>query len=597
MTFSSFAKYLEKLEAISSRNEMVTVLAELLKSLDKNEIQQAMYLMQGRVVPKFIPLEFNFAGKQMQKVLSAIAGDEKKVADLFEKKGDLGLVAEEIVPSKSKGFSINEVYDVLKNIAVTGGKGSVENKTKQVQELFEKFDNIEAKFVTRILIGNLRLGLSDKTVLDAISWAVTGDKSHRDLIERAYSVRSDIGLVTEEVLTKGIDAIKNFNVEAGLPVASKLVERESSIEELFERLGGHIVQPKYDGLRAQIHYSKKGFEVISDAKDQDGFFDGAGEKQKVRIFSRNMENLTDMFPDVGEAVSQLDVDSIVIDSEVIGYDPNTKLFFPFQETSTRRRKYGVAEKALEIPIRVMTFDLLYLNGKDMTLEKVEDRLKKLEEILKQDKSDKLKFSESPVVKSEEELRDKFDKYVELGLEGIISKKLGTIYEPGTRNFDWIKLKFTVQSHIADTIDTVVLGYYFGQGVRAKFGMGALLLGIYNEETNEFESVAKLGTGIKDEDFLKIKPVLDKLKSTEKPKGVKVSKMLEPDVWIHPKIVIEVEADEITKSKNHLAAIDSEGRGLSLRFPRMKIFGRDKDAKQATTAKELTDLFKLQKQKS
>lgn len=573
---------------------MTIILADLLKSLGKDEIKEAMYLMQGRVVPRFIPIEFNFAGKLMQKVLKGFAGDEKIVSDLFEKTGDLGLVAEQIIKTKTKNLSVKEVHVLLNEVALLGGKGSVEEKIKRVAELFSKLDKTEAKFAARILVGNLRLGLSDKTVLDAISWAVAGDKSQRELIERAYSVRSDIGLITEEILKKGVGSVKDFNVEVGLPVASKLVEREKNVKSIFERLGEHIIQPKYDGMRAQIHFLRKGFEISLKAKEQNGFFDGQIEKQTVRIFSRNMESLTDMFPDVADAVAAINVDSLVIDSEVIGYDENTDTFFPFQETSTRRRKYGVKEKVEEIPIKVMAFDLLYLNGKDMTLEKIEKRLSLLEKILKQDKTGKLNFSDSPVVKTEKELAERFAKYIDLGLEGIISKKHGTIYEPGTRNFDWIKLKFTTKSHIADTIDTVVLGYYFGRGTRAKFGFGALLLGIYNRKTDEFESVAKLGTGIKDEDFLKIRPVLEKIKISAKPKNVKVVKFLEPDEWVEPKVVVEVDADEITKSKNHMAAMDKEGRGLSLRFPRMKVFGRDKEVRQATTAEELKKLFQLQK---
>ncbi|HEC64785.1 MAG TPA: ATP-dependent DNA ligase [bacterium] len=600
MKFSEFAKYLDKLESIASRNEMTEVLAQLLKSLNKKEIKEAMYLMQGRVVPRFVPLEFNFAGKQMIKSILKLGVGEKKLDRSYKKTGDLGLVAEELLKSRSKGLSIKEVYDSLRAIAELAGEGSVERKINSVSELLKKLNKTEAKFVTRILVGKLRLGLSDKTVLDAVSWSIKGDKTLRNIAERAYSVRSDMGEIVEQILTDGIGSVGNLGVKAGLPVASKLVERESTFEKLFERLGEHIIQPKYDGMRAQIHYSKKGFLLKASSskhkiQNQSTLFT-EDSKETVRIFSRNMESLTEMFPDVAEAVSKLGVDSIVIDSEVIGFDENTGNFLPFQETSQRRRKYGVAEKVESIPIKVMAFDILYLNGKDLTLEKLEKRISKLETILKKDKTGRLVMSESPIVKSAKELESKFDEYVEQGLEGLISKKLDTQYEPGTRNFDWIKLKFTVKSHLADTIDAVVLGYYQGQGQRAKFGLGALLLGVYNKKKERFESTAKLGTGITDEEFIQIKKALTKIEIKSKPKNVEVSKVLEPDVWVEPKIVVEVEADEITESKTHTAGMKEGGKGLSLRFPRMKVFDRDKGPEQTTSIKELKRLFKLQRTK-
>ncbi len=593
MKFSEFVQYLDQLESIASRNEMTEVLSKLLDSLGGDEIKEAMYLLQGRVAPEFIPLEFNFAGKQFMKSLALTGVLEEDIIKSYARTGDVGITTEEFIKSKSKGLSIKEVYDELKRIALLQGKGSTDAKIKAVTELLSKLDKVEAKFIGRILVGHLRLGLSDKTVLDALSWVIVGDKSQRPVIERAYSVRSDIGLIAEMVLTKGVESIEGVEIQVGLPLAAKLVERESTPESLFERMGEHVVQPKYDGMRAQIHYSKDGFEDFeSNENSQNGFF--TDSKSKVRIFSRNMESLTDMFPDVGEEIEKFDIDSIVLDSEVIGYDEKTGKFFPFQETSTRRRKHGVSERAEQIPIKVMTFDILYLNGKDLSNEKLEDRLNILREVLKKNKSEKILLSESPVVHSVEEFEEAFDKYVAEGLEGVISKKLGTVYEAGTRNFDWIKMKFTIKSHLVDSVDTVILGWYNGRGARAKFGLGALLLGIFNPETGKYESVAKLGTGITDEEFGTIKQKLDAIKVNEKPKDYLVSKFLDADVWVEPRIVVEVEADEITKSKNHMAAMDSEGRGLSLRFPRMKVFERDKDPDQSTSPAELLRMFALQR---
>ncbi len=204
------------------------------------------------------------------------------------------------------------------------------------------------------------------------------------------------------------------------------------------------------------------------------------------------------------------------------------------------------------------------------------------------------------VTTAKDLEDYFQEQIGKGLEGIIAKKLGTAYEPGTRNYDWIKLKANTQARMVDTVDAVVLGYYNGRGVRAKFGVGALLVGVYNQDDGKFYSIAKVGTGMTDAEWETIKRDLTPLELPGQPAESVVEKMLHPDVWVEPKIVMEIDADQITRSPSHTAAwdkpasfeTDTKGKGLSLRFPRMKVWNRDKDADQATSVQELLRMFEL-----
>ncbi len=585
MKFSEFCAYLTKLESISSRNEMVVVLAELYKNLG-NDVAEATYLLQGRVAPLFLPIEFSFSGKSLLKAF-AVKFPKAESEPLYKKLGDFGLLAEQLCKnSKSSGLDIKEVHVRLTEITAVQGKNSQTGKQQLFLELLAKLSAEEAKYVCRIIIGTLRLGLSDKTVLDAFSWMISGDKSLRAEIEYAFGVNADLGVIATILKEKGIDELKKISAQPGIPIAVKLVEREKTVADVFERFGKCIVQAKYDGLRAEVHFSKKGFKSVSTTP-----MDLGTSQEQVRIFSRRMESLTVMLSDVAAAISKFKVDSIILDGEAIGYDPKTGENVQFQETMKRKRKNDIEETAKGIPLKVFCFDILLLNGKDLLKTPLQERLAILKKVLAENKSPTFVYSESPVVDKVEVLQKKFDEYVEQGLEGMIVKGLDTTYEPGTRNYDWVKLKAASQSHLADTVDAVVLGYYAGAGQRTKFGIGAILIGYYDEKQGKFFSLAKVGTGIKDEQWGQIRGRLDKIKVNKLPDNVVVAKNLIPDVIVNPEVIVVVESDSISASKVHGG---EGGGGYSLRFPRLKEFDRlDKKATETTTPKELDKLFKLQ----
>lgn len=591
MKFEEFAKFLAEVEGISGRNEVTVLLAEFLQKIPPEEVSSVMYLLQGRLVPNFIDLEFGFSQKSGLRALSEVLEDEGKVKDLFATLGDVGLVAEQVLEKKSdstKKISVSEVYEILMSIAQAGGKGSQEAKLTLFKDLLLKLDPLSVRYVTRVVMGSLRIGFSDKTVLDALSWAKTGDKRLRKSLDIAYGAKADIGELAKLVLVTKVEdlpeVLSNIKFVPGVPVASKLVERESSAASTFERMGKCIVQPKLDGLRCQIHLLEQP--------------NAAGHK--VEIFSRNMESLTAVFPDIVEAVQKLPVKSVIIDSEAIGYDLENATYLPFQQTIQRRRKYNIDETVEAIPIRAMAFDLMYLNGEDLSREDVESRLAKLEQILGNSDQQVIQQLETKTMDTKEELDTYFKEKIGMGLEGVIVKKLGTTYDPGTRNFDWIKLKANTQSDMVDTVDAVVLGYFTGRGGRAAFGVGAILVGLYNPDDDKFYSVAKVGTGMTESQLAEIKRDLGPLIAKSQPENVVVNKILHPDVWVQPEIVVEIDADEVTRSPGHTAGVGTQARfeteastkGLSLRFPRLKIWKRDKKATQATTVAEVLRLYEL-----
>lgn len=602
MKFHVFAEFLSEIEKLNSRNEITVQLADFLTKLKIEEVKPVMYLLQGRLVPKFIDVEFNFSEKLVIRAL-----EEKYEVDaksLLSKLGDTGLVAEDILNKREgsgKKTELADVYSKLEELAMVSGKGSQEGKLTRYKELIESVDPLSARYVTRIIVGNLRIGFSDKTVLDSFSWFLVGDKSLRKNIDTAFGARADLGDLGEIILkNKGNEDIKglleNIKIKPGIPVASKLVERAKNSEEVWKRMPNCFVQPKLDGLRGQLHYSKKNDKSDPAIKLQ------AEDGALAEIYTRNMESLTEQFPELISSLKSLDVDSIILDSEIIGFDEKNNKFFTYQETMQRRRKYDIESFSNTFPVKAMCFDILFLNGEDLTQKPIEDRVKLLKDLIdNQPKTSKLDMLDTKQVNSEEELEEYFKDKVENGLEGIITKEVNSIYEPGTRNFKWIKLKANTRSDLVDTIDVMILGYYRGGGDRARFGFGAILAGVYDPNEDKYYSIGKVGSGFTEE----LMPVafkdMNEKRSENMPENYIVDKTLIPEVWVKPGIIMEIIADEITRSPNHTAARgieskvprDDSTKGLSIRFPRIKQWNRaDKDV--PNTVAEIIRMYEIRK---
>ncbi len=602
ITFHHIATKFEELEKISSRNDMSVIISELFIGIEGEERQILSYMLQGRVAPLFVVSEFNLSEKSIFKLLGNILSSKGVKYDLEGRRiklGDVGEVVKEVTEQleyKSKELSLIEVYGYMWKIIQSVGTGSAEKKANVMGELFSKMSPIESKYLARIICGELRLGINAKSVLDAFSNIIQGDKGKRELLDRVYGINPDLGYVSTILESENN---VSTTISPGVPILPRLVERVGSFEEVFERFEGEfLVQPKYDGLRCQIHkYS------VADAKKDSlvwrkhlkrhklvGLFGENSSTKEVRLFTRNLEDVTEMFPEIAEEAMSMKAESFILDSEILGWDHNKNNFLSYQETMQRRRKHGIGEKAKDIPVKAMVFDVLYLNGKDISELDTDVRVRAIEEVIPNTTRG---IDPSPTENVEDigRLKKIFDKRVREGLEGIIVKQKSGEYLPGVRNYEWIKLKKSMDKGLVDTIDLVAVGYYHGSGKRGALGVGAVLGAIYNWEDNTYEAVCKIGTGFSDELLTKISKEFKDISLIKKPMNVLVEETLLPDIWIDPKVVFSVESDEITRN---LKADKGISGGLSLRFPRLVEWGRDKTAEEATSLEELMRLFSLQK---
>jgi len=580
MKFVEVAETFNKIEEESSRTAITRLLAELLGKATPEEASIISYLSIGELNPPYIGTQFNFAEKSVVKVLAdLIDKSESTVSKNAKSLGDMGLVVEEgdWRHKGGKDLTVSQVYDELQDFLKVSGTGSQGKKEKKFLDLLSKLNPISAKFVVRIVLGKLRLGFSDMTLIDAFSWMKRGDKSLRKMLEGAYNVSADIGHIAKTLKKEGVRSLEKSVVTPGVPVRPAAAERLADAKAIIKKVGECIAQPKLDGFRLQVHVFKD------------------HGKKVVKFFSRNLQDMSEMFPELSDAVSKLKVKDLIVEGEAIAYDVETDTFLPFQETVKRRRKHDIEETKKDVPLKLYFFDLLYLNGESLLDKTQTQRKKALDSIFKNAKEEKdiVLPIEEVDIKTAEELSEYFNQNVSDGLEGVIVKKKDSIYQPGKRNFNWIKLKREESGKLDDTIDCVILGYYSGHGKRSKFGIGALLIGVYNPDEDRFETVAKIGTGLSDEGWKEQKKMCDAVSVKEKPKNVVCAKELAPDVWTSPELVCIIRADEITVSPLHSAGKTKSQPGYALRFPRIMGYRTDKSSVDSTTVKEIEDLYKIQ----
>ncbi len=588
MLFSKLTEYFEKLEQTSSRLILIDILSELFKAVRSSEIAQVVYLIQGRVAPFYEPIEIGMSEKLVAESIARAYGiDREEVLKEYGKMGDLGLVALQLSSElgvRSSELKVEDVFKVLTEIAGINGEGTVEKKLELLSGLLKHIDPISAKHLVRIPLGASRLGIGDPTVLDGFALAKLGDRKNRKELEGAYNKTSDLGVIGEVLWAKGLEGVRKLGVTVGRPIRPQLAERLPDTKTVLEKFGGEAhVQYKYDGFRVQIH------------KDGD----------KIRLFSRNLEETTLMFPELIEgAIKQIKAKTAILDSEALAFNPSSDEFLPFQETTKRRRKYGIEEMSKSLPLKAFVFDVMYIDGKSLIDLPLRERIKKLEEVVSgnevlKTEGRKVLVEDQVLIPQPGEFTGSVSRMDELfadaltkGLEGLVVKKPDSKYEAGARNFNWVKLKRHSAGELKDTIDCVILGYVFGKGKRSGFGAGALLVGVYEKSKDEFVTVSKIGTGLTDEEWREIHKRADKIKVDHKP--ARVNSILTPSVWIEPEIVIEVLADEITRSPVHTAGKVGKEPGYALRFPRLVKFREaDKRAEDATTVSELKEMYRLQ----
>ncbi|NWK05603.1 ATP-dependent DNA ligase [Marine Group I thaumarchaeote] len=578
MDFSIISEMFEMMEKTTKRIELTNILVELLKKTPKEIIPKVVYLLQGIIRPNFEGVELGIAEKLAIRAISKSAGlPIKKIEDDYREYGDLGLTASNILKIKTQTtftaekITVERVYETLFKIAKLEGKGSQDLKMKYISSLLNDATPLEAKFLLKILLGTLRLGIAENTVMDALAIAFTGKKENRVQIENAYNVSSDLGKVSLIVSTDGIDEIKKFKISLFSPIRPMLADRVQSEKDVIKKMPEQFVaEYKLDGERVQIHK----------------------QSDKIILFSRRLENITQYYPDIVERIGKtLNVNEGVFEAEIVPINENTGEFLPFQELMHRRRKHKLDKAVSQYPITVNFFDVLYYDKKDCLNLEYSERRKILEQIVHEDNFSKL----VPMlfVKNENEIEDFLENSINAGCEGLMLKAPSAPYRAGMRGSNWLKLKREYRNELGDSLDLIVIGAYFGRGRRTGL-YGTLLLATYNPEKDNLPSICKVGTGFTDESLDQLYQILSN-KVTLK-KNPRIVSEMEADIWFEPDLVLEIVASEITLSPIHKTGLDliRKSSGFALRFP--KFTGKiryEKAAEDASTGEEVFALYKRQ----
>ena len=578
MDFSIVAEIFEKMENTTKRIELTNILVELLKKTPKKIIPNAVYLLQGIIRPNFEGVELGIAEKLAIRAISKSAGlPIKKIEDDYRESGDLGLTASNILKIKTQTtftaekITVERVYETLFKIAKLEGKGSQDLKMKYISSLLNDATPLEAKFVLKILLGTLRLGIAENTVMDALAIAFTGKKENREQIENAYNVSSDLGKVSLIVATDGIDEIKKFKISLFSPIRPMLADRVQSEKDVIKKMPEQFAaEYKLDGERVQIHK----------------------QSDKIILFSRRLENITQYYPDIVENIGKsLNVHEGIFEAEIVPINENTGEFLPFQELMHRRRKYKLEQAVSQYPITVNFFDVLYFDNKDCLNLEYSERRKILEKLVNEDNFSKL--VPMLLVKNENEVGDFLENSINAGCEGLMLKTPSAPYRAGSRGSNWLKLKREYRNELGDSLDLIVIGAYFGRGRRTGL-YGTLLLGTYNPEQDNFPSICKVGTGFTDESLDQLYQILSNNVTLKK--NSRIISEMEADVWLEPELVLEIVASEITLSPIHKTGLGliRKDSGFALRFP--KFTGKiryEKAVEDASTVEEVLTLYKRQ----
>ena len=577
MEYEVVAEAYRDLEQASGRLMLIDRLAALLAQTPQELLPTVCYLCQGLIAPEFAGVDLGLAEKlALRAVASATSVEPEEVVAAVREAGDLGQAAELLLAAtagdRAPSLEVAAVVDTLHQIAAAEGAGSQGRKLDLLAGLLALATPLETRYLLRLVTGNLRLGIGTPTILDALAQVYTGNRKDRPVLERAYNVCCDLGLVAATLASGGLVAVKELQVRPGNPVRVMLAQRLSEAEEILARLGGRcMAEYKYDGMRVQAHRTADGH---------------------IELFTRRQERVSSQFPDVVELLQAgLGPREAILEGEIVAYDAAAGELRPFQEVMFRRRKHGIAEAARDVPVGLFCFELLYADGQDLTESSYLNRRARLAEAVTL--SDRLRLTTALEVATAPALDAAFEQAVADGSEGLVCKSTSSdaIYQAGARGWLWIKLKRDYRTELADTIDLVVVGAYSGRG-RRRGTYGAVLLAAYNPEAELYQTVGKCGTGFSDAELAALPAKLAPL--IRAPRPPRIDSHVNADVWFEPSLVVEVLSAELTLSPNHTAGWgELKGdAGLSMRFPRFTGRWRDdKEPQDATTTQQLVELYR------
>jgi len=582
MKYRELADIYQKLESTSKRLEKTSFISELLKKTPIEELPGIMLLLQGRVYPTWDERKLGVASRLVLKAINVASGiNTHEIEEKWKELGDLGLAAEEIMGRKkqntlfSQDLTLRKVFENLKKLAGLEGEGTVDRKIKLIAELLTSAKPVEAKYIARSVLEELRIGVGEGSIRDAIVWAflysVEYDKEENDInlseenrieynkyvdaLQTAYDITNDFSQVAVIAKEKGVGGLKDVSLETGKPIKVMLYQKAKDMEDAFSIVGKPAaLEYKYDGFRLQLHR----------------------DKNKILLFTRRLENVTKQFPDVVETIKEnIDSENYILDAEIIGIDPKTKKWLAFQNISQRiKRKYDIHQMAKDIPVMVNLFDAVQVNGKNIIKKPFSERRKLLKGITKE-VPEKLQLAKEIITDNIDEAEKFYNEALDKGNEGIMAKSLDKPYKPGSRVGYGVKVK-----PVMETLDLVIVGADWGEGKRANW-LSSFTIACRDSEGN-FLEVGKVGTGIKEKDeegisFAQLTEMLKPLIISEKGKEVKVK----------PQIIIEVNYEEIQKSPTY-------GSGFALRFPRLVRLREDKPLDETSSLEIVKEFYDKQR---
>jgi len=572
------------LESTPKRLEKTEILSKFIKEIKKDDVGHLIYLIQGRVFPSWDARKIGVNSKLIIRALSGSTGNTKeKIENIWAKKGDLGEVAAELLEKNkqstlfSNKLTTKKVFENIQKLSTLEGEGTVNRKVGLISELLTSSEPEEGKFIVRTILEEMRMGVASGTLRDAIVWAFFGKKlgvqydaktnelklekredynKYADKIQRAYDLTADFEKVVSILLEKGEKGIEDVKLEVGTPINVMLYQKAQDIEDAFNIVGKPCaIEFKYDGWRALMHIKGK----------------------EIKIFTRNLENVTRQFPDLVAVVRKnVDAKDCILDGEVVGYDPKTEKWLPFQAISQRiKRKHRIEELIKKIPVMLHVFDILKYNNKSMLEESFEKRRKTIERIVHTEKN-KIHLAKQITTSDAKEAKKFYELSLKLGNEGVMFKDLNGIYKPGSRVGYGVKVKPTL-----DRLDLIITGAEWGTGKRATW-LSSFQLACIEPKSGDYLILGNVGTGVKEKGegvtFSELTKILKPLILSEHGKMVTVS----------PKVVVEVDYEEIQQSTTYSS-------GYALRFPRVvRLRYGDKKPSEITTLKEVKTIYEKQR---
>jgi DNA ligase-1 len=550
--FEDFAKVCNIIENISGSLEITSKVAEFFKEVSDEELPIVTRFIMGHVFPVWSNKELGIGPNLLYSAISKTSSlPVKRIEELIKETGDVGLALEKAIISgkthlsffsEGEQLSIKEVYLRFEKISELVGKGSQDSKIKNLQYLFSSAKPTEIVYLSRLSIEELRIGVGEGIVRNAIAEAFNVPP---ELVERGVLLTNDMGLVALTAKNKGISGLEKLGVVINRPLKMMLAQIGPGVNETVKEMGQVAVEWKFDGARVQIH---------KDGND-------------IRIYSRKLEDVTSSLPDLIRSIkSNVSAKNVILDGEAVALGKD-KRPMAFQEILRRfRRKYDISTTAVEIPLYLNLFDILYLNNISLIDIPLIKRREKLEEVCDKSIVAKQTITDDPAV-----IEKIYKEALNAGHEGVMLKNPGSFYSPGKRGKNWLKLK-----PIMETLDLVVIGGEWGEGRRTKF-IGSYLLACRDPETDRLLPIGRVATGISDEQLEELTNIFKGLVIAEN--GIHVD--------LEPKIVFEVAFEEIQKSPNYES-------GYALRFPRLVNVRSDKSIEDADSIERIEQLYIGQK---